>query len=111
MLSTLLNRMRRAVAKVIPHELSADSAQGFLHSTHLAKNVSTVTILFDHLLNAANLPLDSLKPDQVLSLDVRQYCQRLSLPVAPRNTFALTFCQLHLPISLSLRSKPNALRE
>jgi hypothetical protein len=45
--------------QVITHELPAHTSQRFLYGRDLHEHVRAVAILFDHTLQAADLPLDA----------------------------------------------------
>ena len=61
----------RAVFQVVPHQLTADAAERFVDRGDLGENVGAVSILFDHLLKTAQLPLDATQALQVSRLHFR----------------------------------------
>lgn len=71
-------RLPCAMMQVIPHELARHAPQRLLHGRDLHDNVGAIAILFDHLVQAADLPFDPAKPLQVGGLDRRIDASRLS---------------------------------
>ena len=67
---TFLDRRSGAVLEVIAQQLPSDAAQRFLHRRDLRDHVGTVTIFFDHLLQAADLAFDAAEPLEVGVLDL-----------------------------------------
>src|SRR5579863_469290 len=61
----------RAMAEVIFHEGAGDAAEGFLDGGDLGDDVGAVAILFDHLLEAADLAFDAAEAIEVGFFDLR----------------------------------------
>jgi hypothetical protein len=59
------DRPRRAVLEVVPHQLAADAAKGFVNRGDLREDVGAVSIFLHHFLKTANLPLDAAQAVQV----------------------------------------------
>ena len=55
--------------QVVAQQLPADAAQRLLHRCDLRDDLRAVAILFDHLLQAADLALDAAQPLEVRVLD------------------------------------------
>ena len=61
--------LRRAVLEMIPHQLARDSSESFLNRRYLREDIRTVPVAFDHLLQPANLSLDTAKSLQICRFD------------------------------------------
>src|SRR5690606_19203313 len=78
LVTTGLDRLRNAMAQMVPQQLTADTAQRFVHRRNLRQHIGAVTILFDHFLNPAHLALDPLEPCQVFRLEFGFHFHRLT---------------------------------
>src|SRR5438876_10200382 len=66
-----LDGVRRTMLEVVPHQLAADGAQGFMDRGNLCEDVCTITVILDHFLEPAHLAFDSSKPFEVPRLELR----------------------------------------
>jgi hypothetical protein len=97
----------RAVFQVVPHQLAADSAESFVDRGDLGENVGAVSILFDHLLKTAQLPLDAAQALQVSRLHFRidgnGFPHRRRRVSNGASAFGSRFCRLYHSAALGSR--------
>ena len=59
------------MVQVIAHQVAGDSAERFLDTGDLRDDVGAVAIVFDHLLQAANLAFDAAQALEVSGFQLR----------------------------------------
>jgi len=105
--SASADRPGRAVLQVVPHQLTADSAERFVDRGDLGQNVGAVSVLFDHLLKTAQLTLDAAQALQVSRLTFRidsdGFPHRRRCVSNGASAFGSPFCRLYRFAALGSR--------